>query len=627
MKNQLNIKKQEVLGKGKSLKNKTNFKKSKLNDKNNKKKQDGIKYIKSNKIKKEVDDDTMQLRRLYNRLMLKKETNKENIVKKIMSIIKNNFVTYAYKHDGCRILQGCVKYGNKEQRKEIITSLKENLYDLAIKKYAIYLAIKIWKYAEKEEQDLILTYIISKLKLLSKNNTGQTFINYIYGNSNNKMQEKLVKTYMMKVLKIDIEVVKIQYNKLLLEEVNNKDEESYNNNEDTEQEKSKFNDEESDIEMNSDDYKKTSHELNNNGEDKNNIIIKRSQSCFNEKFKKELKSTFELVLEKKTHTNYIFQASLSLLLDYLTKDVKLYLSELFDDDFEYFLNSKPGVELFSKLYIVASTKTKKKILKKLFKDNWFDSFFSNEYNIALLSKILLSTDDTKLSCKLLLKPCIVFSSNSDFRILAKVLNNILIYDNISFNNFNSKLIMYNKDTSSKKDVVKIQEELVLFANDDIKSIFNVNFECFLIEPELIEYINNMFKFLVSNDNQLQDLLIELLKILYEYIIYDINNNKEKVCLSKEGHFTIVSLLKKVICCDNKNFKCIIDDIEKLIISNLELFLNSKGVFIVLLVSESQYYGDLLRKKIKESKQLLTSILKESPSSKAVAILLKKFCCL
>jgi len=47
------------------------------------------------------------------------------------------------------------------------------------------------------------------------------------------------------------------------------------------------------------------------------------------------------------------------------------------------------------LYVVASSKTKKKYIKKVFKEDWVNSVLSFEFNNILVSKVLLSTDDTK----------------------------------------------------------------------------------------------------------------------------------------------------------------------------------------------------------------------------------------
>ena len=117
-----------------------------------------IKFV-SNKRRRPVDDNTKSLRRLYNQLMqkeAKKKINKVDIVNKVIKLINGNYAEFCFNHDGCRILQGSIKYGNRKQRQELIKNLKQYMYDLIIKKYSIFLAIKIYKFSEKQEREDIV---------------------------------------------------------------------------------------------------------------------------------------------------------------------------------------------------------------------------------------------------------------------------------------------------------------------------------------------------------------------------------------------------------------------------------------------------------------------------------------
>ena len=71
-------------------------------------------FVKSNN-KAQIDPTTKEMRSLYNKLMQNTKSDKSLLIKKIIALIGDKYETYCYKHDGCRVLQGCLKYGSKEQ--------------------------------------------------------------------------------------------------------------------------------------------------------------------------------------------------------------------------------------------------------------------------------------------------------------------------------------------------------------------------------------------------------------------------------------------------------------------------------------------------------------------------------
>ena len=174
---------------------------------------DGIKFI-ANKKTIVVDENRKNLRRLYNRLMMKdtknkNPANKTEIVKKVLQQIDNNYSEFCFKPDGCRVLQGCIKYGSKTQKNELIKSLKPQFYELIIKKYAIYLAIKIFKYSDnKQKEDLLKNSVLPNLGKLLKNAQGQLFLNYVFDNILTKHQNLICDQYARKILKANVTELK-----------------------------------------------------------------------------------------------------------------------------------------------------------------------------------------------------------------------------------------------------------------------------------------------------------------------------------------------------------------------------------------------------------------------------------
>lgn len=543
---------------------------------------DGIRVVKS-EGKKEVDQDTLTLRRLYNKLMLKKESNKADLINKIFALVKGNFSAYAFKHDGCRVLQGCIKYGNKSQRKEVISHLKEIIYDLAIKKYSIYLAIKMWKYSEKEQQESLLPHIFPKLSHLLKCASGQTLINFIIANSTSKVQNLMLKEYCHRILKFNLDDLSEFKTMDVDEEVKESD----------------------------------------------NVLVTRGESYFSEKFKEEMKKKMELILEKKSHTNSLFHLALSTLFDMLSSDVKSYFSELFDDDYEVFLNTKQGVELGIKLYVVASAKTRKKIIKKVFKDEWTDSLLANENNINLVTKLLMCTDDTKLSAKYLFKPLIIYAEKTDFRILIKVVHGIVNPHKVS------SVLEYSADASTKKDSIKIQTELLSACSEELKNAINVNAEKFFVENEMSSALLDLLELSVANcenkeigSNQalLEIIISSILESIYSYVEFDILNNEEKITFTKPGQLFVVGVIKRTLiekATNNEVINKFAIKLSNLISSNFELFIKTKGAFIILNLYENQHFGKSIVQLVKNNKSVLTQILKDDPKSKVIEILLKK----
>jgi len=106
--------------------------------------------------KQKVSDLIKQLRINHAKLnMKKKEVNnaeKHELVAECIKLIGNKYTELCYKHDGCRMLQALVKYGNRPQRIEVVNQIKGLYTHLMESKYAHYLASKAYYYAPEESQ-------------------------------------------------------------------------------------------------------------------------------------------------------------------------------------------------------------------------------------------------------------------------------------------------------------------------------------------------------------------------------------------------------------------------------------------------------------------------------------------
>mmetsp|Transcript_37252 Transcript_37252/g.33433 ORF Transcript_37252/g.33433 Transcript_37252/m.33433 type:complete len:88 (-) Transcript_37252:34-297(-) len=71
----------------------------------------------------------------------------DEILNKTLGVMKK----ICHRHDGCRIIQGCLKYGDQDQRNQILELFvhPKEMIELAKSKYGHFLAMKIAKYLTK----------------------------------------------------------------------------------------------------------------------------------------------------------------------------------------------------------------------------------------------------------------------------------------------------------------------------------------------------------------------------------------------------------------------------------------------------------------------------------------------
>jgi pumilio family protein 6 len=539
-----------------------------------------IKYVKSDKRRSPVDANVKNMRRLYNRLMQKskeskKEINKVDLVTKILKTVSGNYAELCFKHDGCRVLQGSIKYGDKKQRAEIIKALVPHVYELVIKKYSIYLAIKMFKFAEqKEREEIINKAILPNFSKMIKSSNGQLFLNFVYDNSSPASQKIMIDYYINKYLKISEERLKNQNQNMISQE------------------------------------------------NSNEMIINEMQGTFDgENVKTDLKAHLEKQLEIGVHKNFLFQAFLNKIFDYLDVKTKSYISELFDDDLTEFLNNKAGIELACKIFTVASAKTRKKVIKKV-KDN-LKSLLSNENSVLFLIKLILFNDDTKLVEKHVLKILIdqMHEEVMQNKNILKVLMNILSPFNPRVNNpYENSILQYQLDSASKKDEKKRWLENISLMINDIFHCINPNTKFFLTDPSYSALLLEVIHLLASQEQGSNEegaysnsqMLKELLDGVYSTVNIDYQSNYDDLNVTllgeKTSHFVLNRLIKSLVK-DEERQGDKLEIVEEFLINlwnvisnNLEGYLNTKCIFVIVSIIEAA-------KKIKREEKFINDLRK------------------
>ena len=529
-------------------------------------------FVKSNKV--QIDPTTKEMRSLYNKLMQNTKSDKTLLVKKIISLIGDKYESYCYKHDGCRVLQGCLKYGSKEQKNKLIEGLHPFLFKIICGKYSIYLANKIFKYADNEQKKKILNEIIKPNFLnLLKYSGGITFTKTIFMYSNTNYQDELIDLYIKEYFKIPLEKIKT------IKEWENK----MNKNENDE-----------DVEMKDEEKK----------EKKDNIIVDNSeQNIEAEDIIKKIKEHLEKQLEKNINKNFIFHGFLNKIFDYLDEKTQIYITELFDDDISFFMDSYYGYELIMKMYSVSSAKTRKKIIKYV-RDN-MDRFLSDEKGTYFIIKIILFTDDTVNINKIFMNAIMekLDANIVENKNCLKIIWNIIFPFNKKCNNVQQQnLLNYSTQNSNKKPLEKRQSEILDNIFEKIYKIVNFGIK-FLIKDILFSHFLTDFILFLAQKNYIEK-LETIINSIIAYIQDDYKNNKDTlnncVLMDKVGQFTIKRIFKDLIELKgegNKYGKSFGEKLANIMKGNLDKFLDSRAVFLIVMIMENKDTKKYLSKEL------------------------------
>jgi len=116
--------------------------------------------------------------------MKKKEIpneEKHKIVDESIKHINEKYVDLLYKHDGCRLLQALLKYGNRPQRILVTDKIKEHFIMMMTSKYTHYLASKLYHFAPLDEQkEYLRKEVASQIQKLIMHQFACEVIEYIY---------------------------------------------------------------------------------------------------------------------------------------------------------------------------------------------------------------------------------------------------------------------------------------------------------------------------------------------------------------------------------------------------------------------------------------------------------------
>ena len=466
------------------------------------------------------------------------------------------------------------------------------LFKIICGKYSIYLSGKIFKYADNEQKNKILQNVIKpNFKEFLKYSGGISFTKMMFTYSTTNYQDELIDLYIKDYFKIPLEKIK------LIKEI--EDEKNKNNIKD---DKKNEDDNDEDVEMEDD---------SNNKKDKNkenNIIVDNSKKNIEtEELITKIKTHLDKQLEKNINKNFIFHGFLNKIFEFLDEKTQIYITELFDDDIESFMDSNYGFELLMKMYSVSSAKTRKKIIR--FVRDKMDDYLLSEKGTYFIIKIILFTDDTVIINKTFINS-IMDRLNENIlenKNCLKIVWNILYPFNKKCNNVQQQdLLKYSTSYSNKKSLSKRQSELISNIFEKLFKMVNYDIKIFIRDLLYGNFLTDFIEYLISK-NEIEK-LETLINTIISYIEDDYKNNKDTIdnCIISDrvGHVTIKRILKELNKSDGEAKKYEISLAEKvanILKSEMDKFLNSKAIFIIVQLMENDNTKNLLSKELKKYK--------------------------
>ena len=291
----------------------------------------------------------------------------------------------------------------------------------------------------------------------------------------------------------------------------------------------------------------------------------------------------------------------------MDEKTQIYITELFDDDIESFMDSNYGFELLMKMYSVSSAKTRKKIIR--FVRDKMDDYLLSEKGTYFIIKIILFTDDTVIINKTFINS-IMDRLNENIlenKNCLKIVWNILYPFNKKCNNVQQQdLLKYSTSYSNKKSLSKRQSELISNIFEKLFKMVNYDIKIFIRDLLYGNFLTDFIEYLISK-NEIEK-LETLINTIISYIEDDYKNNKDTIdnCIISDrvGHVTIKRILKELNKSDGEAKKYEISLAEKvanILKSEMDKFLNSKAIFIIVQLMENDNTKNLLSKEIKKYK--------------------------
>ena len=129
----------------------------------------------------EVDNNRKEVNKAYSKLLSKDARDRVKLAQKALNLLGDDLLAASKKHDLCRVVQACLKYGSDQQKIQIYESLRPHYSELASGKYSYFLAKKLLKVGDKEQ---LLTEVLSNARSMFCTIHGIRFLDLLYKEGN-----------------------------------------------------------------------------------------------------------------------------------------------------------------------------------------------------------------------------------------------------------------------------------------------------------------------------------------------------------------------------------------------------------------------------------------------------------
>ncbi|KAB8527819.1 hypothetical protein FH972_025470 [Carpinus fangiana] len=124
---------------------------------------------KERKLQKPNADSIQEAKKLWEKLRIKSKVPKEErqkMVADLFEIVTGRVQDFVFKHDSVRTVQCAVRYGSKEQQKQIAMELKGSYKDLAQSRYAKFLVGKLLSECDEDVQKMVVSEFRGSIRRL-----------------------------------------------------------------------------------------------------------------------------------------------------------------------------------------------------------------------------------------------------------------------------------------------------------------------------------------------------------------------------------------------------------------------------------------------------------------------------
>ena len=185
----------------------------------------------------------------------------------------------------------------------------------------------------------------------------------------------------------------------------------------------------------------------------------------------------------------------------------------------------------------------------------------------------------------------------------KIIYNVFFPFNKKVNNNNeNELLLYNKSFSNKKDLNKRKEEIIFYIFDKIYKLIVYEIKYLMFDVLFSNFLTDFMCYLIEKKmiGNFEEILNKIILVIKSDLEENKNNLNECSLVNKISQITIKRIMK-IVSDDNNNTndefkkyeKTFYFEISELLKKDLDLFLNTRAVFLIIQIIENKRTKNLI----------------------------------